>query len=42
MQTQSSRTARYDGDFAIEGEDVLEVIELDVGFGGHDEGVRGE
>ena len=39
VQSQPSRAARDDCDFTIEGEDVLEVIELDLsfgfGFGGH-------
>ena len=37
MQTEAARTACYDGDFAIEGEDGGEVFEAGLGFcfGGH-------
>lgn len=37
VKTQTTRSARDDCYFAIEGEDALEVVELDVGFGRHDE-----
>jgi hypothetical protein len=36
METKTSRSACDDCYFAIEREDALEVVELDVGFGGHD------
>ena len=35
MQAETARSARHDGDFAIEGEDVAEIIESDLGLGGH-------
>ena len=45
MQSQPSRAACDDCDFAIEGKDVLEVIELNLsfcfGFGGHLGSVKG-
>ena len=33
VETQTTRSACDDCYFAIEGEDTLEVVELDVGFG---------
>jgi hypothetical protein len=36
MESETSRSAGYDCDFAFETEDVCEVLELDVGFSGHD------
>lgn len=36
MQTQTARTARHDGDLAIEREERVEVRKLDLFFGGHD------
>lgn len=35
VEAQASRPTGDDGDFAFEGEDVAEVVELDVDFGGH-------
>ena len=42
MQTEPSRTARYNSNFAIEGEDVVEVFELRLSFCfvGHDRILR--
>lgn len=37
MKTQTTRSACNNCYFAIEGEEALEVVELDVGFGRHDE-----
>ena len=37
VKTQATRSACDDCYFAIEGEDALEVVELDVGFGRHGE-----
>lgn len=34
METETAGSTAYDCDFAIETEDVGEVVELDVGFGG--------
>ena len=36
VKTQTTRSARNNRYLAIEGEDALEVVELDVGFGRHD------
>ena len=35
VQTKTSRSACDDCYFAIKGEDALEVVELDIGFGRH-------
>jgi len=37
VKTYTTRSACYHCYFAIEGEDALEVVELDVGFGRHSE-----
>jgi len=37
VKTQTTRSACNNCYFAIEGEEALEVVELDVGFGRHDE-----
>jgi hypothetical protein len=40
VESETSRSAGYNCDFAFETEDVCEVLELDVGFGGHDGRLR--
>ena len=37
VKTQTTRSACDNCDFAIEGEEALEVVKLDVGFSRHDE-----
>lgn len=37
VQTESSRTARHDGDLSLEGEDVGEIGQLDLLGGRHGE-----
>lgn len=40
MQAESARSSCYDGDFALKGEEGLEVLKLDV-CGGHSVGCDG-
>lgn len=41
MKTKTARTACHHGDFAFEGEEGLEVVELDFDFGGGHDGRNG-